>query len=1179
MTISPRTSRLAFLIAFVAVTFIGIAHAADDPTFGTWALGQPAPGNLLATHSTLLRNGKILVVGGSSFNCCFNWGHEEARLYDIATGTWSNPLPTPAPYGTLLDAFCSAHSHDNFGGVIFQGGLLGYGVKNGHGIPDSARYDVGSGTFTPISGGIAHWYPTLVSGIGHIFIFPGGNTEPDGAKTAQGDKIQKLAYGANAWITTGVSANTKGTYPRVSLMPDGKLFIASPAAQDRKNYFFDPDSNTLLPAGDDLVPESDGELVHSGASWKGSGVLLPLVPTGGGYSHFLFALTNGVQSYVKDLAVADPVWKPLGIRPPELGSPSPERRFANATLLPTGQVLITGGVSDHNESDANPVKKPEVFDPETSAWLTTSAATVTRNYHGVALLLPDGRVWTASASKNHSGSECNGSESGCGVGNGFNTEVRVEIFTPWYVGRDDRPVITGCPATTLTGGQQFDIGIGGSQGAAVTRVLLIRAGSVTHSFDTDQRTIQLDIVTQTASKVTVKSPYSVGAAPPGDYMLFALRKIAPSGFKQWVPSVACWTRLTTSVKADGASIWRATGTACSGNNCPGWQKLDDNSKTMAISAGGEHHEQRLYQLHNDGAIWRFTDVPCQNDSCPGWERLDNNAKTVAIASAGTLLYQLHNNGDLWRYTDLPCNGNVCPGWQKLDTNAKTVAIAAGGSHLYQLHNDGAIWSYTGTPCSGDSCPGWKKLDNNSLTTAIAAADHNLYQLHADGEIWRSTGAACSGDVCPGWTRLDRNSRAVAIAAANSQLYQLHNDGAIWRFTGTPCSGDTCNGWQKFDNNSKTVALAATGDTIYQLQTDGGIWRSTGTPCSGDTCPGWTKIDNNPRSGMIAAGDPKTMGSGDPVYQLHTDPLYQLHSDGWIWRYTGADCDGDFCPGWERLDNNAGTAEIVAAGTQLFQRHTDGSIWRSTGKPCSGDSCPGWQKLDNNAKTKALAAGGIQLYQLHNDGAIWRSTGAPCSGATCNGWQRLDKNPAAVAIAAAGKSLFQLHSDGSIWRSTGAPCAGDTCNGWQKVDNNPKAKSIVAAGNQLFQLHSNGAIWRYTGTPCSGATCSGWQQLDNNAKATAIVAGGNQLYQLHSDGRIWRYTGKPCSGGTCTGWQRLDANANTREIAATGNHLYQRHVDGRIWRFTGPPCTGDSCPGWQQLDSNPKTKKIAVGGAN
>jgi len=34
------------------------------------------------------------------------------------------------------------------------------------------------------------------------------------------------------------------------------------------------------------------------------------------------------------------------------------------------------------------------------------------------------------------------------------------------------------------------------------------------------------------------------------------------------------------------------GTPCSGNSCPGWLRLDNNSKTERLTAGSQ-----LYQLH------------------------------------------------------------------------------------------------------------------------------------------------------------------------------------------------------------------------------------------------------------------------------------------------------------------------------------------------------------------------------------------------------------------------------------------------------------------------------------------------------------------------------------------------------------------------------------------------------
>lgn len=149
-----------------------------------------------------------------------------------------------------------------------------------------------------------------------------------------------------------------------------------------------------------------------------------------------------------------------------------------------------------------------------------------------------------------------------------------------------------------------------------------------------------------------------------------------------------------------------------------------------------------------GAIWRYTNVPCSGEACPGWQRLDNNPATVSIAT-GNDLYQMHFNGSIWRHTGTPCTGDSCPGWVRLDNNPMGIAIAADGENLYQLHRNGTIWRHTGTPCSGDACPGWVRLDNNPMGVAIVAGGAKLYQLHRDGSIWEHTGTPCSGDACPG----------------------------------------------------------------------------------------------------------------------------------------------------------------------------------------------------------------------------------------------------------------------------------------------------------------------------------------------------------------------------------------------------------------------------------------------
>jgi len=269
------------------------------------------------------------------------------------------------------------------------------------------------------------------------------------------------------------------------------------------------------------------------------------------------------------------------------------------------------------------------------------------------------------------------------------------------------------------------------------------------------------------------------------------------------------------------------------------------------------HQFLVPSSFENAVIWRYTGTPCGAAGCPGWQPLDQNTRAVAIAASDDRLYQLHSDGALWRYTGAPCSGVTCDGWQKLDANPRTRAIAAGSANLYQLHSDGAIWRYTGTPCN-PACNGWQKLDANPKAVALAAAGNELYQLHNDGAIWRYTGTPCN-PACNGWQKLDANPKGKAIVAAGNELYQLHSDGALWRYTGTPCN-PACNGWQKLDANPKTRAIAAGGADLYQLHSDGALWRYTGTPCSAAGCPGWQKLDTNPKTKAIIAGP--------SLYQLH-----------------------------------------------------------------------------------------------------------------------------------------------------------------------------------------------------------------------------------------------------------------------------------------------------------------------
>ena len=94
----------------------------------------------------------------------------------------------------------------------------------------------------------------------------------------------------------------------------------------------------------------------------------------------------------------------------------------------------------------------------------------------------------------------------------------VEYYSPSYLFDGDapavRPEITSAPSRIGYDGD-FQIAASG----AVSRVTLVRNGSVTHGFNNDQNFQDLEF-TQSGGSVTITAPVDGTYAPPGAYMLF-----------------------------------------------------------------------------------------------------------------------------------------------------------------------------------------------------------------------------------------------------------------------------------------------------------------------------------------------------------------------------------------------------------------------------------------------------------------------------------------------------------------------------------------------------------------------------------------------------------------------------------------------------------------------------------
>ena len=63
-----------------------------------------------------------------------------------------------------------------------------------------------------------------------------------------------------------------------------------------------------------------------------------------------------------------------------------------------------------------------------------------------------------------------------------------------------------------------------TQANSIRRVALIRAGSVTHAFNSDQRYVACAFERTGPHRLRVTAPPTAGIAPPGFYLLFVVKQ-------------------------------------------------------------------------------------------------------------------------------------------------------------------------------------------------------------------------------------------------------------------------------------------------------------------------------------------------------------------------------------------------------------------------------------------------------------------------------------------------------------------------------------------------------------------------------------------------------------------------------------------------------------------------------
>lgn len=417
---------------------------------GEWSAVMPAP--IVQLHLHLLTNGKVL-----------SWGmNGDPQMWDPVTGSFT-AMPSPSWL------FCAGHDFLPDGRLLVAGGH----IAASRGLPNTNFFNATTGgwqTGPPMAEG--RWYPTNTTlPDGEMLTIAGSDS------SAANVTVPEVWDGSNWRQLTG-AGRALDYYPRTFVAPDGRVFYAG---EDGSKFLDVTGTGNWSDGPTRLYTTRD----YGTAVMYAPGKVLYV---GGGDPP-----TSTAE--IIDLNDPAPQWR-------FTAAMTFARRQLNATVLPTGGVLVTGGTSGNGfNNPMGAVHAAELWNPETGTWQLLASNVVTRIYHSTSLLLPDGRVL-------HTGS---------GDAAGAVNELNYELFSPPYLFKGPRPTITTPPPSAVVYGQTVLVTT--PDVANIAKVSFVRFGSVTHAFNMGQRFVPLTF-TQTPGGLSIAIPSSRTVATPGPYLLF-----------------------------------------------------------------------------------------------------------------------------------------------------------------------------------------------------------------------------------------------------------------------------------------------------------------------------------------------------------------------------------------------------------------------------------------------------------------------------------------------------------------------------------------------------------------------------------------------------------------------------------------------------------------------------------